>query len=135
MNAQSLNATFAEIHVLIDDLNAENCTFGSICIQETWLNDNDDVSMYNLPGYNMIHQGKVCCGHGGLITYLNDKYTYTVRKDLYKDSTVWERLFIDISGQTVSQTITLGNIYKPQRTTTTIKILHHLALRFFCYIH
>ena len=98
MNAQCLNAKIAEIHVLIDDLNAENCTFGAICIQETWLNDNDDVSMYNLPGYNMIHEGKVCCGNGGLIIYLNDKYTHTVRKDLYKDSTVCESLFIDISG-------------------------------------
>ena len=72
LNAQCINAKFAEIHVLIDDLIAENCTFGVICIQETWLNDNDDVTMYNLPGYNMINQGKVCCGHGGLIIYLND---------------------------------------------------------------
>ena len=101
--AQCINAKFAELHVLIDDLNAENCTFGAICIQETWLNDNDDASMYNLPGYNMIHQGKICCGHDGLIIYLNDKYTHTVRKDLYKDSTVWEGLFIDISGETVSK--------------------------------
>ena len=59
--------------------------------------------MYNIPGYNMIHQGKICCGHGGLIIYLNDKYTPTVRKDLYKDSTVWKGLFIDISGETVSK--------------------------------
>ena len=98
MNAQCLNADLAEIHVLIDDLNAENCTFGTIGIQETWLNDNDDVSMYNLPGYNMIHQGKVCCGHGGLIIYLmilNDKYIHTVRKYLYKNNS---GLFIDISG-------------------------------------
>ena len=85
------------------DLNTENCTFGAICIQETWLNDNDDVSMYNLPGYNMIHQGNVCRGHGGLIIYQNDKYTHTVSKDLYKDSTVWEGISIDISRETVSQ--------------------------------
>ena len=63
----------------------------------------------------MIHQGKVCYGHGGLIIYLNDKYTHTVRKDLYKDSTVGEGLFIDISGETVSQKITFGNIYKPPK--------------------
>ena len=47
-----MHTQIAEIHVLIDDLNAENCTFGAICIQETWLNDNDDVSIYNLPGYH-----------------------------------------------------------------------------------
>ena len=80
-----------------------------------WLNYNDDASMYNIPGYNMIHQGNICCGHGGLIIYLNDKYTHTVRKDLYKDSTVWEGLFINISGETVSKKITLGNIYKPPK--------------------
>ena len=115
LNAQCINAKFAEIHVLIDDLIAENCTFGAICIQETWLNDNDDVTMYNLPGYNMINQGKVCCGHGGLIIYLNDTYTHTVRKYLYKDSTLWEGLFIDISGETIFQKNTLGNIYKPPK--------------------
>ena len=84
-------------------------------IQETWLNGNDYASMYNIPGYNMIHQGKICCGHGGLIIYLNDKYTHPVRKYLYKDSTVWEGLFIYISGETVSKKITLGNSYKPPK--------------------
>ena len=115
LNAECINAKFAELHVLIDDLNAEHCTFCAICIQETWLNDNDDASMYSIPGYNMIHQGKICCGHGGLIIYLNDKYIHTVRKDIYKDSTVWEGLFIDIGGETVSKKITLGNIYKPPK--------------------
>ena len=86
--------------------------------------------------YNMIHQGKICCGHGGLIIYLNDKYTHTVRKDLYKDSTVWEGLFIDISAETVSKKLLLATFTNPQRTTTTIQILQHLSMNFLlCYIH
>ena len=66
-----MNAKFAEIRVLIDGLNEENCTFGAICIQEA-RRCILDVSLHNQPGYNMIHQGKVCCGHDGLIIYLND---------------------------------------------------------------
>ena len=85
------------MHVLMGDLNAENCTFDAICIQETWLNEDDDVSVYNIHWFNMIHQGKICCGHGGSIIYLNDKYTHTVRKYIYKETTVWERIFIDLS--------------------------------------
>ena len=45
------------MHVLVDEINAENCTFGVMCIQETWLNDNDHVFIYKLPGLNMIYQG------------------------------------------------------------------------------
>ena len=70
--------------------------------------------MYNIQGYNMIHQGKICCGHGGLIKYLNDKYTHTVRKDIYKDSTIWEGLFIDISGETVSKKLLLATFTNPK---------------------
>ena len=33
----------------------------------------------------------------------------------YKDSTLWEGLFIDIAGENIINKITLGNIYKPPK--------------------
>ena len=65
--------------------------------------------------YNIIHKGKVCCGHGGLVIYLSNQYTHTLRIDLYKDSIIWEDLFIDITGENIINKITLGNIYKPPK--------------------
>ena len=68
-----------------------------------------------MPAYNIIHKGKICCGHGGLVIYLNNRYTHKLRSDLYKDSTIWEGLFIDIAGENIINKITLGNIYKPPK--------------------
>ena len=59
----------------------------------------------------IIHKGKICWGHVGLVIYLNNRYTHTLRSDLYKDSTIWEGLFIDIAGENIINKITLGNIY------------------------
>ena len=115
LNVQSLNSKFSEIQSLISDLNKDNLLFDAICFQETWLHTNDDVGIFHLPAYNIIHKGKICCGHGGLVIYLNNRYTHTLRSDLYKDSTIWEGLFIDITGENIINKITLGNIYKPPK--------------------
>ena len=96
LNVQSLNSKFSEIQSLISDLSKENLLFDAICFQETWLHTNDDVGIFHLPTYNIIHKGNICCGHGGLVIYLNNRYTHTLRSDLYTDSTIWEGLFIDI---------------------------------------
>ena len=52
--------------------------------------------------------------------YLNNRYTHTLRSDLYKDSTIWEGLFIDIAGENIINKITLGNIYKDNSNNQNI---------------
>ena len=111
LNVQSLNTNFSEIQYLISDLSKDNLLFDAICFQETWLHTNDDVGIFHLPAYHNIHKGKICWGHVGLVIYLNNRYTHTLRSDLYKDSTIWEGLFIDIAGENIINKITLGNIY------------------------
>ena len=74
LNVQSLNSKFSEIQSLISDLSKDNLLFDAICFQETWLHTNDDVGIFHLPAYNIIHKGKICCGHGGLVIYLNNRY-------------------------------------------------------------
>ena len=103
MNVQSLNSTFSEIQSLISDLSKDNLLVDAKCFQETWLHTNDDVGIFHLPAYTIIHKGKLCCGHGGLVIYLNNRYTHTLRSDLYKDSTIWEGLFIDFAGENYKQ--------------------------------
>ena len=67
LNVQSLNSKFSEIQSLISDLSKDNLLFDAICFHETWLHTNDDVGIFHLPAYNIIHKGKICCGHGGLV--------------------------------------------------------------------
>ena len=52
-------------------------------------------------GYKLIHQGFRCSKHGGLIAYVNEKYSYKL-PDLYDKSDVWEGLFIDVNGDNLS---------------------------------
>ena len=86
--------------------------FGAICLQETWLTANADLSLPQMPVYKLIHQGHICSKHGGLLIYLNDAFTYD-KRTLYKHSDIWEGLFIDVSGPSLNRPLTIGNIYRP----------------------
>ena len=94
LTLQSLNSNFSEIQSLISDLSKDNLLCDAICFQETWLHTNDDVGIFHSPAYNIIHKGKICCGHGGLA--ISDIPIHL--GDLFKDSTIWEGLFIDVAG-------------------------------------
>ena len=114
LNAQSIQAKFDKLSILISHLNDNNFQFSAICIQESWLADGHDACLINIPGYNLIQQGKQCCGHGGLIIYLKDIFSYKIRS-LHDKSDLWEGLFIDITHETINNKITLGNIYRPPK--------------------
>lgn len=112
LNTQSINAKFNTLFPIIDNLSAAGSFFGAICLQETWLDDSADVSLLQLPGYRLIHQGRKCSKHGGLMIYLHDAYSYKIR-DLYNTSRIWEGQFIDVTGPRLNRPLTIGNIYRP----------------------
>ena len=67
LNAQSLNAKFDEINIFITTITrTSNITV--LCVQETWLSDESNTSVYNIPGYSLLSKGKHSSNHGGLIT-------------------------------------------------------------------
>ena len=43
-NMQSLHAKFSELLAFVIDLQSAQFNFSIICIQESWLNENDDIS-------------------------------------------------------------------------------------------
>ena len=49
-----------------------------IYLQETWLSDNDDISMFRIDGYNFISQGKSCGNKGGLMIYVDDRLNFEI---------------------------------------------------------
>ena len=91
-----------------------NFEFSTICLQETWLDENADLSLLQLENYTCISKGKQCSAHGGLIIYLHKKFDYTL-KHIPNNSDIWEGLFIDISSNNNDKFITLANIYKPPK--------------------
>ena len=93
------------------------CTFSAVCLQESWLSDDSDTSLFQLDGYNLISQGKLCSTRGGLIIYLKDTIKYKLI-DIEANSNIWEGQFIEIEQENVgNKKIILGNVYRPPRDT------------------
>jgi len=57
-NIQTINAKFSELEVFVEELNIINFKFSVICIQETWIDECEDISPFHLQGYACISQGK-----------------------------------------------------------------------------
>ena len=76
LNVQSINAKFDNLFAIINNLSISGHFVGAICLQETWLTGNADLSLLQIPGYKLIHQGRKCTRHGGLIIYLSETYSY-----------------------------------------------------------
>ena len=105
-----------------EELRHHNTKISAICLQETWIQSGAlDVSLFDLPGYQTFALSAQCGAHGGLITYISDEYTVSVR-DLYRPSKLWEGLFLQITGPNIKP-LTLGNIYRPPRRNNNNEIV------------
>ena len=114
LNIQSINAKFDNFTILIDVINKQNSLIDAICLQETWLDEHDDISIFQIPNYYCISQPKHCSTHAGLIIYLNKKYNFEII-DISHKSDIWEGLFIHVSISKCNKSIILGDIYKPPK--------------------
>ena len=124
LNIQSIIAKFNSLYALLVELAEKELYFSAICLQESWLAVNSDVSILDIPTYKMLHQGKSRCSyHGGLLTYVHCDFSDTVRKQ-FRRSLVWEGQLIDIKGESLTAPINIFNIYrspKDNNNNTTIE--------------
>ena len=81
-NIQSINAIFDELEIFVELLNTINFKFSIICLQETWKSKNENLSQFNLQGYELIAQWKNCSNKGGLIIYVDKQYNYAVKMNI-----------------------------------------------------
>lgn len=115
LNVQSLNAKFEQLKILLELLASNNFYFSAICLQETWIaGPTPDFTLFKIPDYAIIPLGAKCSSHSGLVIYVNNKFSYKIR-ELYKDSKLWEGIFIDIYHMSLLKKITLCNIYRAPR--------------------
>ena len=71
LNCQSINAKFNELQIIVEEIC--NNLLSVICLQESWLKESSDFSLYNLANYKLINQFRTeCSDHGGLMTYIHD---------------------------------------------------------------
>ena len=114
LNIECLSAKFDKLCAFLQVLSNANIHPSAITIQETWLPENFNYSLYSIPGYNAIYQGYICGKKGGLITYVEDRFIIN-KRNIYTPSRHWEGLFVDIMHDNLPKKITLGNIYRPPR--------------------
>ena len=110
------NAKFYEPNLFLKDLETNGFQFSAICIQESWLSKNNDISLFHLSNYYCISQGKTCSNKGGEIIYLNKKFKYNI-KNIHTETDSRECQFIEITGHLPSKNVILGNVYRPPKNT------------------
>ena len=101
LNIESINAKFDELTIYIEELSKINFKFSIICLQETWLSDDVDLSIFKIAGYDCISQGKSCSKKGGLLIYIDNKF----------DS----ELVIKVSGGGLQNSTVIFNLYRPPK--------------------
>ena len=110
LNAQSINAKFDCLLALTEIAKHQGISFDAICIQESWLSENADLSLLQIEGFTYYFQGKSCSTHGGILTYVSEDFNAS-KININIDPTVWEGLFIFIKDLENQKDIVLGNIY------------------------
>ena len=54
LNVQSIRAKFESLVEFLNELSEQNFYFSAICIQESWLQTQDDMALFSIPNYNCI---------------------------------------------------------------------------------
>ena len=122
LNIQSIRAKFNEFQIFIDNIH-KSAEISVICLQETWLSENCNASMYRISGYTLLSRGKSCTAHGGLITYVHNSLSCKILNYEYA-MTNWECLTVEIySNTSFKSKIIVNNIYhKPYETIENLNI-------------
>jgi hypothetical protein len=134
LNIQSIRAKMDSLAIFISALKEFQFEFSAICIQETWLHDDLDLSLLQLKHYQCISQGYRCSSHGGLMVYLRDDYNYS-RINCHPGSETWEGLFLKIYGSNLTTPITLGNLYKPPKQNNNVTNIQNFIRELVPILH
>ena len=96
LNCQSINAKFNELQIIAENLN--NNPVSLICLQESWLKENSDYSLYNLSNYKLINKCMTkCSDHGGLMIYVHEPFDVYSPINILESVNGWEYVCIGIS--------------------------------------
>ena len=96
VNIQCINTKFDEFQSFINRMNLTN-PISAICLQECWLRDVDNVTMFNLDDYELFSQPNQCCAHGGLIIYVHKQFSCNVLTNVKTNSSGWEYMCVQLS--------------------------------------
>lgn len=117
LNCQSLPAKFDILKCYLENYKKNNCVLSTLCLQETWLNENSDLSSLQINGYNLISKEKSCSAHGGVAFYLHNSLNYNIiNTDFQTFDSVCVEIDLKTDRSTPSNKLIVCNIYRPPRT-------------------
>ena len=87
-----------------------------ICLQECWVGNNSDKSVFEISNYNMIFKGKTASAKGGLVTYIHKTLEFEER-DIGNDRSMWEGQFLKVSNSR-KKNVRILNLYRPPRESS-----------------
>ena len=119
LNCQSLAAKFDQLQIYINTYNNFDYRLSAICLQETWLTADSDLSLFQIEGYNLISTGRSSSAHGGVAIYLHETLKFNLINE-FISSDNWDGQFIEVLlGNDYSNVnkIIIGNLYRPPRQT------------------
>ena len=94
LNVRSIKKNFENFKLFFSTL---GYSFSVICFSETWLDDTDSNSLYELPNYISKHQIRDDRKGGGVSFYIHNSLSFRVLPNLCINSTDIEFLSIEIS--------------------------------------
>ena len=116
LNCQSLFSKFDELKAFIEIMRERGIFFNVICLQETWIAENMNISLLNINGYELISQSRSCSRHGGLAIYLDSRFSHRKLSVAETTQSLWEHQFIEINSDSWNQkSLIIGNIYRLPR--------------------
>ena len=112
LNCKSINAKFDDLQLFINRSN-EKGHLSILCLQETWTDNNCDISLYQLPNYKLFHKEKQCNNHGGLFIYVLEEFNVEPANIAFY-STRWEGFCLKITQtRPYVKHYVIANIYRP----------------------
>ena len=79
LNIRSMNKNFEAFQDFYKSLNTK---FSIICLTETWANDSNQNSLFQLEGYISVYQIRKSRKGGGIVIFIRDSLLYKLRNDL-----------------------------------------------------
>ena len=95
LNIQSLNDKIDQLRTLIGQLQSQKLSIGIINIQETWIRANQDLSQFEIEGFNLYNWSATCSQHSGVATYVDKSLTVDEIK-FNNSSNLWESISLKI---------------------------------------
>ena len=110
LNTRSIPKNFDNLRDYLSNL---SINFSIIAISETWLNS-DTCNLYDLPGYNSVHNVRNSKRGGGVSIFARNNLSFSIRKDLEQSNTYIECIFIETKDKVI------GVVYRPPNTDISV---------------